>query len=608
MQASEPDFRPALVLRALHGHGIAARLGRVESLDLAPVEFPILWQTPGDALVLSESQADWDASLRAGPAKVASNERCIVEPLPPATHDVLSAAGLMELGRPLLPRALRVGLLTSLLLAIGLLSPALTALVVDRALPQGSVNVLVVAGAGLLLASAASAWLGALHVFSTNAAYVLIESRMLGSLLQRLIGAPLGEVTRCNTGELLQGFELCARLVKVAFENGVASLLRLLLALLYVALVSWLEPALGVVCVATFAALFTGLLVLALRRDRLYSAELLGDANRDAALHGLLAGAAAIRALGVANEAVARWAQQLLSTTGIEVRRRSLEEWITGVAELGRQALLAIAVVFGAWLCLRGTLSLGTYMVLIVLVGTLGRGLQDAVGFMLAMLDGVREFKRARRLTSWTSSSERRFKPGRTACEYAIQMENVWFRYAPSEPWILQDYSLCLRRAEDFLLSGPSGSGKSTVLRLIAGLLVPERGSVLVMGGVPGGTGTPVKYLPQMPYLPAGSIRDALELLSGSTRERILKAAELTGLAAWVSKLPMGLDTALLPGGGNVSGGQRQLILFTAAVASESPVLLLDEHASHLDAVHRRILNDGSLLKGRTVVRVDHRE
>lgn len=606
VNASQPDFGPQRVLRALHEHGVAVRLAQVLGDRSNPPEFPVLWQRAGGPLAIAESSADWGARVRE--REPIASEHSVIEPLPAAAHPVLSPAGLLEIGRPLPPRVLRSSLLTLVLLASGLVAPALTAVIVDHALPYGSLNLLVVAGLGLLLASASSAWLGAMQLLTANAAYVLVESRVLATLLLRLIGAPLQEQSGRNAGELMQGFELCARLVKAVFENGAASLLRLLSASLYVGLVVWLAPALGLSCIAAFGALLAGLLLLGVRRDRLYREGLVGKADEEAALHGLLAGATQIRALGATAEAVSRWAHKLLWTTSVDVRRRSLEEWTLGIAEFWRQALLAGAVVLGAGLCVRGALSIGTYMVLIVLVGTLGRGLQDAVALMLALFDGVREFKRARGLTAWTSTQERRFRPSRTPCQYSIQMENVWFRYSVSEPWILQDYSLCLRPSQDFLLSGPSGSGKSTVLRLIAGLLTPERGRVLVMGGAPGGVGTPVKYLPQMPHLPAGSIREALELLSGASRERILKAAELTGLSAWLSKLPMGLDTALLPGGGNVSGGQRQWILFTAAIASESPILLLDEHASHLDSTQRRILENSALLAGRTVVRVDHRE
>jgi ABC-type bacteriocin/lantibiotic exporter with double-glycine peptidase domain len=68
----------------------------------------------------------------------------------------------------------------------------------------------------------------------------------------------------------------------------------------------------------------------------------------------------------------------------------------------------------------------------------------------------------------------------------------------------------------------------------------------------------------------------------------------------------MDYDTALPPGGYNLSGGQRQLIVLTACVASERPVLLLDEAMSHLDRITQARLARSDLFKEKTVVSVVH--
>lgn len=83
----------------------------------------------------------------------------------------------------------------------------------------------------------------------------------------------------------------------------------------------------------------------------------------------------------------------------------------------------------------------------------------------------------------------------------AVVLENVWFRYAPHEPWVLKDYCLRVARGEKLHLEGASGTGKTTVLRLIAGLLRPERGSVRVFGDDPACAAPRIAYLPQQIYL-----------------------------------------------------------------------------------------------------------
>ena len=97
-----------------------------------------------------------------------------------------------------------------------------------------------------------------------------------------------------------------------------------------------------------------------------------------------------------------------------------------------------------------------------------------------------------------------------------------------------------------------------------------------------------ILYLPQFVNLFSGSIIENLRILSGGAPvARLLQAAELTGLSSFVESLPMSFETVLAPGGKNISGGQRQLIALTAAIASERKLLLLDEALSNLDPIPR---------------------
>ena len=81
-----------------------------------------------------------------------------------------------------------------------------------------------------------------------------------------------------------------------------------------------------------------------------------------------------------------------------------------------------------------------------------------------------------------------------------------------------------------------------------------------------------------------------------------------TGLFEWVGSLPMGFETLISAGGYNVSGGQRQWIAITAAVASDRPIVLLDEAMCHIDHARRARLTRGDLFAGKTVVHVTHEE
>ena len=141
-----------------------------------------------------------------------------------------------------------------------------------------------------------------------------------------------------------------------------------------------------------------------------------------------------------------------------------------------------------------------------------------------------------------------------------------------------------MRRAGQTLhLSSSSGSGKTTLLRLLAGLYEPERGSVRI-NGIDASRVEGVAYLPQFPHLFTGSVLDNLHIFSGGAPiDRILRLAAETGLDEWVRTMPMAYDTVVATAGSNLSGGQRQLITLTAVLASDRPLLLLDEPMANLD-------------------------
>ena len=174
---------------------------------------------------------------------------------------------------------------------------------------------------------------------------------------------------------------------------------------------------------------------------------------------------------------------------------------------------------------------------------------------------------------------------------------------------VLYDLSFDIAEGEYLALMGPSGSGKSTLLKLLSGLYAPESGRISIGGLDTTAAAGLFAFLPQFPQLYSGSILENLRIFSGTTdREHLIAVAKDTGLDAWVSTLPMGYLTVVASGGGNFSGGQRQMLALTAILASSRPILLLDEAMSNLDWVSRRRLLECPQFQGRTVIYSSHEE
>lgn len=188
------------------------------------------------------------------------------------------------------------------------------------------------------------------------------------------------------------------------------------------------------------------------------------------------------------------------------------------------------------------------------------------------------------------------------ACRGRIEATDLTYTYPGSTTPVLQGVNLHAGTGL-LVVTGPSGVGKSTLLEVLAGLRVPDAGSVRAAG--------PVHLVTQRPFLTAGSLRRNLLLgTPASAAGRLEQVLDSVGLREVVDRLPDGLDTPIGDDGFGLSAGQRARVVLARAVLAAAPVVLLDEPTAHLDpqsaqAIHRVIAD---LATQRTVVAVTHRD
>nr|WP_185033927.1 thiol reductant ABC exporter subunit CydD [Actinomadura coerulea] len=195
-----------------------------------------------------------------------------------------------------------------------------------------------------------------------------------------------------------------------------------------------------------------------------------------------------------------------------------------------------------------------------------------------------------------------------------IVLEEVTVRYPGAAEAALDRVSLRVRPGERVAVTGPSGAGKSTLLLVLAGLVPPDSGRVLVDGVdlaelEVAAWRARVGWVPQRPHLFAASVADNIRLGDPAAGAERVREAARAAAADFVEELPEGLATVLGEGGAGLSAGQRQRLAIARAFLSGGPVMLLDEPTARLDLHSERVLVDAAvrLLAGRTAVLVAHR-
>jgi ATP-binding cassette subfamily C protein CydD len=164
------------------------------------------------------------------------------------------------------------------------------------------------------------------------------------------------------------------------------------------------------------------------------------------------------------------------------------------------------------------------------------------------------------------------------------------------------------------VLTGSSGSGKSSLLALLLRFTEPTSGRIRVgtqpLHDLPvADWRKQIAWVPQAPYLFAGTVRDNIRLGSPSATEgEVWDAVERAGAGDFVGRLPRALETRIGERGLRLSAGQRQRVALARAFLRDAPLLLLDEPTAHLDPISAGALRGSveRLMAGRTVLLVTH--
>ncbi len=195
-----------------------------------------------------------------------------------------------------------------------------------------------------------------------------------------------------------------------------------------------------------------------------------------------------------------------------------------------------------------------------------------------------------------------------------VRYEGVSFHYDPDVP-VLQNVDLHVAAGSTVALVGPTGAGKTTVVSLLLRLYEVTEGRITIDGKdlrdfTLDSLARQMSIVPQEPFLFSGTVEENIRYNREQlTTHEIIEASKVVGAHEFITSLECGYETIMHERGGNLSVGQRQLISFARALASQPRILILDEATANIDT-HSELLVQRALSKlfhDRTALIIAHR-
>lgn len=630
-----------------HAETAAQRAGLVMSIEQRPLEkindaelpvilltaeneAEILWKIsrcnrgrPDNCSISLPGRSDQRVDLPAGEVAKAASGRVICLRLAPNTADTRGSEAMAPSERGWFISAFRdsrriYSEAIAATLAVNVLAlamPLFSMNVYDRVLPNAAETTLWALALGVGIAIVFDFLIRTLRATAVDAASRRADTKLSALIYGRLLGAKLS-TTPSSTGvraNTLREFETLRDFFNSATMTAFGDLpfLALFLVVLYVVA----GPLVWVVIAAIPVLLGIGYLTQR-ALAKLIEASFKEAAQKNAVATETVSGLETIKAAGAESWAALKWEGAVAEhiRTGISIRH---------VSNLGQHAIHAIQtlvqvliVVFGFYLVTAGELTMGGLIAATILSGRAIQPLSQAAN-LLARLNQARIAYRT--LTEIVRSPQERSEGARylakTDIAGDIRFEGVAFAYAPMTPPAIKGLDLSLKAGEHVAIIGGIGSGKTTALKLIQGLQQPSQGRVLIddvsVGQIePSLMRRQVGLLLQDACLFHGTLRENIAMANPTmTDQDLIAAAKLSGALSWISRLPLGFDTAIRERGVGLSGGQRQSVVLARAVSSNPKVLLLDEPTSEMDGrTEQEVIKAlKSWSKARTLVIVTHR-
>lgn len=482
---------------------------------------------------------------------------------------------------------------------LSMMSPFFLGWVVDHALLTADRSLLLtlVLGFGLLLLLSTA--IGAMRGWILLAIGASLKVQARANLFSHLLNLPAGYFESRYMGDVMSRFGSQETILQAITTELVLAVMDGLMCCISLVLMFVLAPGLTTI-VITGAVLYAGLRWATYTPLRQASAEaIVWAARRDSHFLETMRGIKTIKLFNAREYRRAHWLNFLVETINSQLKTQKLQLLFKTANSLLLGVLAILVIWLGAEKVLENTFSVGLLIAFIAYKDQFLKRISELVNRVVDLK--MRRLHAERLADIALTEPEPRtavWDPApRPRGPVSVEVRNLCFRYSNNDRWVIDNISFRIEAGESVAITGPSGCGKTTLLKLMAGLLQPDSGEILIAGEPLTQIGSDrysamIGVVMQDDQLFAGSIGDNICFFADHPdHERIQHCARMASVHDDIAAMPMRYGTLIGDMGTVLSGGQKQRVLIARALYRQPAILLLDEATSHLDVDRERAVN-----------------
>ena len=413
------------------------------------------------------------------------------------------------------------------------------------------------------------------------------------AMMMRVMNLPANFFRKYSSGELSSRYSAVNQLCELLLGNVFSTGLGALMSLLYITQIFHYAPALVGPALLILLASIAVSVVSALTQMKISRQIMEKGAKENGLSFSLISGVQKIKLAGAEKRAFAKWGRSYAEVSELiynpPILLRANGAITTAISLVGTIVMYYLAV--------QTSVTPSEYIAFNAAFGAVSAAFASLTGVALSVAK-IRPILEMAEPILKTEPESAENKTMVTKLGGNIELSNVYFRYTPNMPYVVNGMSLKIRAGEYVAIVGSTGCGKSTLVRLLLGFETPEKGAVYYDGKDI--AGLDLRSLRRR----IGTVTQDGSLFQGDIFSNIVisapqlslddawEAAELAGIADDIRAMPMGMQTLISEGQGGISGGQKQRLMIARAVAPKPKILIFDEATSALDNKTQKQVSD----------------